>query len=162
MCEQCCAQADGWGEFLSGWFLCRANKDGHEMSVGDWGLVECNDPTFIFRTTPVLDPLSGLSDDEINSIPMDSPISRQNDLFIDTSQKIGSEMAETYSSDVLDDDYSWALFDAYLRLYEAMKLEGYNREKDGSPNAWLCNHIAKFLEKQSEPAWKCSFESKNF
>lgn len=32
----------------------RARREGGEMAVGDWGLVECNDPSPVFTVTPYL------------------------------------------------------------------------------------------------------------
>lgn len=57
MCTQCVVNPIYYGEIAPGWFLMRARKDegGTEgMRVGEWGLVECNDPTIVFDVTPVV------------------------------------------------------------------------------------------------------------
>lgn len=50
MCEQCMAGTNSWGEVLPGFVLMRATRDGNTMARGEWGLVVCNDPSFIFST----------------------------------------------------------------------------------------------------------------
>ena len=45
MCEQCLVNPLYFGEVLPGWYLIRARRDGDIMKVGDWGMIQCNDPT---------------------------------------------------------------------------------------------------------------------
>jgi len=52
MCEQCLVNPLYFGEVLPGWYLIRARRDGDIMKVGDWGMIQCNDPTFVWETTP--------------------------------------------------------------------------------------------------------------
>lgn len=52
MCEQCLTNPISFGEIIPGFFLMRARRDGYDWKKGEWGLVEANDPTFIFRITP--------------------------------------------------------------------------------------------------------------
>lgn len=52
MCEQCLVNPLYFGEVLPGWYLIRARRDGNDMKVGEWGMVQCNDPTFTWMTTP--------------------------------------------------------------------------------------------------------------
>lgn len=52
MCEQCLVNPLYFGEVLPGWFLIRARRKGNMMEVGDWGMLRCNDPTFVWSTTP--------------------------------------------------------------------------------------------------------------
>lgn len=52
MCEQCIVNPLYFGEVLPGWFLIRARRQGSMMEVGDWGMVQCNDPTFVWSSTP--------------------------------------------------------------------------------------------------------------
>jgi hypothetical protein len=55
MCTQCVVDPLYYGEFAPGWFLIRATKpDDDIMEVDDWGLVECNNPSIVFSTTPVV------------------------------------------------------------------------------------------------------------
>jgi hypothetical protein len=54
MCEQCLVNPLYFGEVFPGWFLIRARRDGDLMKVGDWGLLECNDPSIIWSVTPII------------------------------------------------------------------------------------------------------------
>lgn len=54
MCEQCLTWPISFGEPLRGFWLLRARRDGNDWKKGEWGLVQCNDPTFIWKTTPVV------------------------------------------------------------------------------------------------------------
>jgi len=62
MCEQCSAAVDIWPIPLEGWLLIRATRTGLSMEEGDWGLVECNDPDFIWSLTPTPEPPSAPED----------------------------------------------------------------------------------------------------
>lgn len=55
MCTQCVVDPLYYGEFAPGWFLIRATKPDYDMEADDWGLVECNNPSVVFSTTPVVD-----------------------------------------------------------------------------------------------------------
>jgi hypothetical protein len=70
MCEQCLVNPLFYGEVLPGWFLIRARRESSSMKVGDWGLLRCNDPDFIWSSHPVLD-LSSDDEEENLSIPED-------------------------------------------------------------------------------------------
>lgn len=52
MCEQCLANPVSFGQPLRGFWLMRARRDGDNWKKGEWGLVECNDPTFYWVSTP--------------------------------------------------------------------------------------------------------------
>jgi len=103
--------------------LVRAAVDGRFMRAGDWGLVECNDPSFVFSTTPYEEPK------EIDELFK----------FKAVCDKIEKEMMETAS------------FRACGKLYATMCDNGYSIN-DGNPIMWLCNHLAENVEKgvQSE------------
>lgn len=64
MCTQCLVNPFYYGEVMPGWFLIRARRASSDMDVKDWGLVECNDPSIVFSTTPYI-PASGFSVAEI-------------------------------------------------------------------------------------------------
>lgn len=51
MCEQCIVNPLSFGEVLPGIYLMRARRDGNEMNAGDWGLVYCNGPFFVWSGT---------------------------------------------------------------------------------------------------------------
>ena len=55
MCLQCLTDPYYYGEVFPGWSLMRARRQYFtEMKIKEWGLIECNDPTFYFMTTPQL------------------------------------------------------------------------------------------------------------
>lgn len=56
MCLQCVTNPWYYGTPFPGWMLMRARRADSlgEMAVRDWGLVQCNDPSIIFKTTPFL------------------------------------------------------------------------------------------------------------
>lgn len=57
MCTQCVVNPIYYGEIAPGWFLMRARKDEYGsdgMRAGEWGIVECNDPTIVFDVTPIV------------------------------------------------------------------------------------------------------------
>lgn len=56
MCDQCTAQTEMWPTPLEGWALVRANKDGYVIKAGQWGLVACNDPTWVWDPKPRPEP----------------------------------------------------------------------------------------------------------
>lgn len=64
MCEQCNVNPLYFGEPLPGWYLIRARRDGIVMKKGQWGLLQCNNPDFIWDTTPTQDPLFGITDED--------------------------------------------------------------------------------------------------
>lgn len=57
MCEQCLADMQlVISDILPGFALYKANQDGGRLKSGNYGLVECNDPSFIFSVTPEREP----------------------------------------------------------------------------------------------------------
>lgn len=55
MCTQCLVNPFYYGEIAPDWFLIRARREesgDRGMQIGDWGLVEVNDPSIVFKTTP--------------------------------------------------------------------------------------------------------------
>jgi len=52
MCEQCLVNPLEFGEVFPGFWLMRARRDGDSWKKGQWGLVECNDPTYVWYSTP--------------------------------------------------------------------------------------------------------------
>jgi hypothetical protein len=143
MCEQCSAAAEEWGHdpFIPGFYLCRATRDGMWMKAGDWGIVECNDPAFIFQTTPTKDPEAGMSDEQIEALPKEAWV--KFDEFVAVSVKIAEEMAES-----LTGEFS---LDVYGRFFTAMCKAGFNPDTDGRASMWLCNRLACFIEDNPNP-----------
>jgi hypothetical protein len=54
MCLQCSVNPFYFTDVLPGWDLIRARRNDDEMKMKEWGLVQCNDPSIIFKTTPIL------------------------------------------------------------------------------------------------------------
>lgn len=53
MCNQCLTCCAYFGEPLEGFTLARARRDAFdEWTTGQWGLIEVNDPTFVWSGTP--------------------------------------------------------------------------------------------------------------
>lgn len=140
MCEQCSAKTVLYGELLTGWYLVRATQDGLYMKKDEWGLVECNDPTFSFMTTPVIDPFDGMSDEEINKVPIDE-FFKKHDPFVEVSKKVLEEMERTTGFPL----------DSFGRLYQSMREAGFDQEHCGAAIYWLCNLMAKMIRDNPNP-----------
>jgi hypothetical protein len=55
MCTQCIVNPFYYGDIAPGWFLIRARREETGvMEIGDWGLVECDNPNIVFKTTPFI------------------------------------------------------------------------------------------------------------
>lgn len=125
MCEQCLVNPLNFGEPMPGWFLIRARRE-NDMKVGQWGLVEANDPTFVWTTTPKLQPNFQMTIDEEEAFSIETGWHIDYDIFgdfhdaFDCSPNIGyklvkSCMAVGYIPDVHYDVREW-LF-SYLALW---------------------------------------------
>jgi hypothetical protein len=72
MCEQCCAGTNSWGSVVPGFSLMKATRDGngHEdmggMLRNDYGLVQSNDPTFVWQEKPTPCPVGWPVPDEMS------------------------------------------------------------------------------------------------
>lgn len=57
MCDQCLSHCVYFGSPLEGFILARSRRGGSDSSwpEGYWGLIEMNDPTFVWDGTPALD-----------------------------------------------------------------------------------------------------------
>lgn len=145
MCEQCLAKTMLWKNVLPGWHLVRATQEGSYMQEGDWGLVICNNPSFVFRTRPIKDPFAGMTNEEINNINRDK-FSSELSLF---ESKVNAFAQELFESQ--DPIYA---SNNYIRLYEAMKKAGYDMEIHGRAETWLACKIADFLDKNTNPDYR--------
>lgn len=116
MCEQCLAEmqlivSDVLPEFA----LYRATKDGGRLKSGDYGLVECNDPSFIFNVVPEAEP------------------NEENDSWIEWAGK-----ANAFEDQLLD---STTDFKGVYRLIRGCYENGY-KDEDGHVGMWLFNYLA--------------------
>lgn len=143
MCEQCVADTD---MYLIGkeksilnnkMFLTRAKKDGNKMKKGDWGLVTCNDPDFIFQTTPEPNPYWGMTDDQLDQLPeheLDALTSWET-----KTEKFGAELLAS----VLETQHSH-YFSNIRKLMDLCKVCEWNPEKI-TLEQWLFHYLGSFL-----------------
>lgn len=133
MCEQCCAKTETFLEPFPRWWLVRATKDGNIMRKGQWGLVHRNDPDFIWSVEPKLEPLTELSDEEINALPKDSK------LWDDFNNWVAD--VETFRKSL---EHHVSL-EASWELIESARKAGYESEKSDFCT-WLFNYLAEYLK----------------
>ncbi len=129
MCMQCIVNPLYWYDVLPGWTLIRARrKDDGEMNVGDWGLVTINDPDFIWKSTPKMDPKFEMTEEE-------------EDKFWDQNPDYDSMLPDDFL-DAFDNSSvmtSWELVDAAIKA-------GYNQEKHGCDvKNWLFHYLACWI-----------------
>ena len=137
MCEQCLAEAVKLGEILHGIYLVQATKDGRHMKAGDYGLVEMNDPFFIWSYPPSRDPLDGLTDAQINALTMDSPETLASCDWLTIAGGFHDQFE-------IEPRLAW-------RLVEKMRREGYKPEVDETPAHWLFNRMGHLLQIKKTP-----------
>lgn len=132
MCLQCVTEAKFHGDPLPGWALYRATKDSPTWHIGDWGLLRCNDPDFVWAGEFVADPYAGMSDDEIEAASED--VAKEFERHIDAA--VAFENATTYGNHP---------YVSYLLVDAAMKA-GYAPATHGTRfAAWLVDHVARHL-----------------
>lgn len=119
------AKVTQYGSPFDSWLLVKATTDGHSMKKDDWGLVQINDPTFIWKETPIKNPEK--IDTEIEC--------EEFDLWIDKFNKFTDEFK-------LLDDRSDAK--SYYNLIKAAIDKGYKIEDNFE--YWLFDYLGKFLE----------------
>jgi hypothetical protein len=125
------AETKTYGEVLPCWWLVQATKDGHEMKAGDYGLVVCNDPDYIWSGTPRKDPSFGMTDEEFDN--MSDDVGREWDDFMDYVD----ELRKHFNSDPMT-GYS---------LVTAAKEAGWDRETHGFLLVWLSHRMAEVIER---------------
>jgi hypothetical protein len=120
MCLQCETEAVNLGEIVPGYVLMQARKDHPDWPVGWFGVVDINDPTFVFQWTPVCDPYFG-RDDEAFLLCLD---------------------------EVIEAGCKASIFEAY-RFVEACVKVGFDPEEGGF-EAWLVHKMGLVFEKYKE------------
>lgn len=130
MCEQCSAATITYGEIVPGFWLVRATQQGNTMVLGDWGLVESNDPHFVWQGDIVPDPTEGLSDEDLETMTPEQEQAEK--LFYDNFEAIR----------FMDLPVS-----AGWRLVQAGIQAGYQPEKiAGDFPYWLYCRMAKLVQ----------------
>lgn len=136
MCEQCLTWPVSFGQPLPGFTLMRARRDGNDWLKGEWGLVQCNDPSFQWKTTPTPSPTWGMTDDEedayIESIEKDSP-EYQRALY---SRHLG---------DFADEFSSMPAMTGYKLIKGAMD-KGYDPKVHGFFSEWFFDYLGEWLK----------------
>ena len=133
------------GFFLPGWGLFQASRDGYIMKKGDWGLVQCNDPTFVWSVDPVSDPTFGMTEADEERELKDPNIELKTDLFYDRFEEFNNAMQGRVSD-------GWALMDAAIKA-------GFNPE-DHFFNYWLFHKLGHWIETHHPEAPMSGLRSK--
>lgn len=124
MCEQCSAKVRMFSPcIVPNVRLVQATKDGQEMKSGDYGLVFCNDPSFIFSIQPEIEPEDNDSDPQMTE-------------YFNWQNKAEQFREQLYTS-AADLERSYDLVASCVEV-------GYNR-KEGLVSYWLFNRIATML-----------------
>jgi len=144
MCLQCIVEAENLGLVLPGWYLMRSRKDDPRWPVGHWGLVQSNDPTFVWETTPTPDPLHFVPDDQweawLEQNPKGTPA---------YERTMGEHPDDFDKALVCDPALGWELVNASIPF-------GYDPETSGYFGQWLFSWIGirmrdGFLEEPAAP-----------
>jgi hypothetical protein len=120
---------------LPGYYLKIAVKDHQDWPKGWYGLVQCNDPDFVWKGKPKLDPTFHMSDKEQEALPDDSPIWNDVNKFF----KFIESIEPNFECDPI----------MGYQLVEACKKAGYDEKKHGlRVIAWLSHHMAEKIKKR--------------
>lgn len=137
MCLQCCTEAESFSEVIPGWALMRATKDAFpgasdpEWRTGEWGLIQSNDPDYIFDLEMVTDPTFEMSDQDLDDEKYDKVAARK---FDDEAYKLQNALI----GDPL----------AGYRLIEACIKAGWDGDKHGYRiSHWLLHKMALHVMK---------------
>lgn len=145
MCEQCSAKTlmyitDGPTPPIAGaYWLVRATQDGNDMKKDDWGLITCNDPDFIFTTTPWPNPFYHMTPDELEVLDVinDKTFERIQDKWYMDVEKFATEMAQNQKN-------YWSI-NAFGEL-TINCLDAGMPKRDVRLAHWLFQHIGEQLQ----------------
>lgn len=110
------------------------------MQKGQWGLVESDDPSFIWTPTPAIDPTAGKTDAELDA---DHSLWEGFDKFTEVAAQFEEELVARPS-------IGW-------KLYEAALKAGYDRAKHGRFAYWLFDFLAHWLKNNPIPTHQNRF-----
>lgn len=136
MCEQCLTWPISFGNPLPGFRLMRARRDGHTWKRGEWALIECNDPTYTWKTTPTPSPIYNLSDLEEHKM-------------ISALALADTEGAEYKRCMFHPEEFIEALRsgpEAGFKLVSACYEVGYDKKKHGNLDSWLFDYLGEWLK----------------
>ena len=134
MCEQCLTNPVYFGEPIPGFILARARRQGNDWNIGDWGLIECNDPSFTWSMTPTPNPCWGMTDDE-------------EDEWENAADKNSIEYKRWFGwpREFVEQFENCGPNTGYDLVAAAMQV-GYDRKKDGTFAYWLFDYLAEYLK----------------
>jgi hypothetical protein len=147
MCEQCSAKTDMYLEgnsVFGDYVLVRATQDGYEMKKDDWGLVQCNDPDFIFATTPWASPFYHLSDDDFDTLSPEQVKIHHN--WEDDVEKFAEELLDHTK---ISGNKNWR-FEAIVKLGMAAQKSGFVEGSDRIAS-WMFQYLGELLLKFPNP-----------
>lgn len=133
MCTECLVEKKTIIEdVIPGFNLAQATKDYEAWFKGLFALTDGQEPYLIFLKSPVVDPLEGLTDEEIDESP-----DRIDEEFWHVVRLAEDVYQEVIKGSIM---MSWQLVQACIAA-------GYNPEEDGARvMAWLVDHIARKLQ----------------
>jgi hypothetical protein len=136
MCLQCTTQAvTVHPDIIPGFTLMQSKVDSKEWPAGWYGLVESNDPSIVFPGPLLKDPTFGMTDDQLNALPVFPPGYQE---FTD-------------AADVLGEHLVLPARDGYC-LFAACKSVGYSDAEHGFVHYWLLQHMATAVESNPQPS----------
>jgi hypothetical protein len=129
---------------FSEYYLVRATVDGSEMKKDDWGLVQINDPDFIFSTTPWPNPFFHLTVEEHDNLSEDE--GKILDAWFDDVDKFAGELVDSTRH---VGNKQWR-FEALVKLGMAAHKVGYVAEGHRLPE-WMFQYLGELLTKFPNP-----------
>jgi len=144
MCEQCVTDAqffllkedgsiDSYKNLLPGWALFQAAKDGCDMEKGEWGLVQCNNPDFIWSVDPIPNPYYELSAAEEKKASENPANKKQYKLFTDRVNEFAESLNTPYPV------VAW-------RLVDSAKKMGFDPNANGLLRFWLFHRLGMWVK----------------
>jgi len=140
MCLQCATNAITLIEdVLPGYALMQATKSAPEWGAGEYGLVRCNDPDFVWKSKPICDPTASMADEEIGELTNNDP-----------RWVAGCQHFEMVTN--VEPRFNTSPYEGYL-LVKACMEAGYDPEKDGTRViSWLMDYLARKLDQSPLPS----------
>lgn len=134
MCEQCLTNPVFFGEPIPGFILARARRQGNDWNIGDWGLIECNDPSIYFSNTPTPNPCWGMTDDEEEA--WSESVDKTSPEYIRWRTWPGA-FSERFEDCGPNLGY---------RLIKAAIQKGYDPDNDGFFGYWFFDYLGEYLK----------------
>lgn len=130
MCLQCSAMATTLrNNVVPGFTLMISTESAEGWPKGTYGLVECNDPSFVFEGPLLLNPIADLSDEAVDALPR---LPEGFDEYIEAVDKLRSQLRSTAETG--------------YRFVMACARIGYDPEGGEDLAYWLLHHLAKSLQ----------------